>query len=546
MKSHRDHSFEFSKVAAPSTKKNLLDDLASLENVTITLSEGLKDIQMTKQDIEDQGSSVINCIHNSFNDLQEILEVCRQQLLQEVSDKVREKIEKLSTQEKNLSLAMVEVQSIVESTERFLDCCSDNEVMNMHVEIKKNIKHSIAEHRQSKMITIPSEEADVGVEVASPASLHKLCQTETRITRLSLDLTQYTVTGERLETAELHQTVDLTLNTRLSNSKKTSPGVVNVAGELKSLCDGSVVQCDVHQLGAGKYHIWYTPTVRGHHQLTVSVNEEQVTDNPFPVSVSISPTLLGKPVKIVTTLPAPTSVTVNSEGDLLVCLYNSSLIKYDREGKKHNIVKFPGAYAIAADNEDNIYCVNHESNKILCSDKNGGNIQMHEIQQVKGPGYYGVAIVGDEVIVTEVHNVSTIMIYDKQFKYVRRIQHAGDHVCYKLSFNTRDNNLYVTATDNLIYVFSIDGNLLRSFGCDSNGVKRPNYAFGVCTSGEYVYVSNLNDHNVSVFTTSGDHVTSFSQQGNGEGEFTKPSSLTVDLKFFLIVADSDNQRVQYF
>ena len=31
VKIHRDHSFEFSKVAAPSTKKNLLEDLASLK-----------------------------------------------------------------------------------------------------------------------------------------------------------------------------------------------------------------------------------------------------------------------------------------------------------------------------------------------------------------------------------------------------------------------------------------------------------------------------------------------------------------------------------
>ena len=546
VKSHRDHSFEFSKVATPSTKKNLLDDLASLKDVTVSLSEGLKDIQITKQEIEGQGLSLISSINNSFNELQEILEKRKQQLLQEATGKVSEKIEKLSIQEKSLSLAMAEVQSIVESTERFLDCCSDNEVMNMHAEIKENIKHSIAEHGQSRTTTIPSEEADVGVEVASPASLHKLCQTETRITRLPLDLAQCTVTGERLETAELHQTVNLTLTTRLSNGKKTSPGVVNVAGKLKSLCDGSVVQCSVHQLGAGKYHIWYTPTVRGHHQLTVSVNEEQVADSPFPVSVSISPTLLGKPVKIVTALPAPTSVTVNSEGDLLVCLYNSSLIKYDKEGKKHNIVNFPGAYAIATDNEDNIYCVSHESNKILRCDKNGGNIQVHEVQQVKGPGYYGVAAVGNEVMVTEVNNACTVMIYDRQFNYVRRIQQAGSNRCCKISVNTHDNNLYVTAMDNQIHVFSIDGNFLRSFGCDSNGVKRLNFVYGIFTSDEYAYVSNSNGHNVSVFTTSGDYVTSFGQRGNKKGEFTKPMSLTVDFNNFLIVADTDNQRVQYF
>ena len=551
VKIHKDHSFEFSKIAAPSTKKNLLEDLASLKDATATLSEGLKDIQTAKQEIEDHCSTVVNIINNSFAELQQILEERKQQLLQEATCKVSKKVEKLSVQEKSLSLAKVEVQSIVESTERFLDHCSDNEVMNMRAEIKKNIKHSIAEHGQSKTPTIPSEEADVGVEVASPASLHKLCQTETRITRLPLDLAQCTVTGERLETAELHQTVDLTLTTRFSNGKKTSPGVVNVAGELKSLCDGSAVQCVVHQLGTGKYRIQYTPTVRGRHQLTVSVNGQQVADSPFPVSVSISPTLLGQPVKIVTGLQSPTSVTVNSEGELLVCLYSSRLVKLDKKGKMDTFLKFsnrsfPGAYAIAADNEDNIYCVSGDSNKILCCDKKGGNIQVHEVQHVKGPGHRGVAVVGDEVMVTERGNASTIMIYDKQFKYVRRIQQAGDRIYARLSVNTRDSNLYVAASDNLIHVFSKDGNLLRSFGCDIDGVKRLNNPTDICTSGEYVYVSNYNGHNVSVFTTSGDYVTSLGQQGNKEGEFTKPVSLTVDLNNFLIVAEWSSSRAQYF
>ena len=226
VKSHRDHSFEFSKVAAPSTKKNLLDDLTSLKYITVSLSESLKDIQTTKQEIEDQGSSVIDSIKNSFNELKQILKIYKQQLLQEATSKHREKIEKLRVQEKNLSLANAEAQSIVESTERFLDRCSDNEVMNMHAEIKENIKHSIAEHGQSKTTTIPSEEADVGVEVVSPAYLHKLCQTETRITRLLLDLAQCTVTGKRLETAELHQTIDLTPTTKL-RGQDTSPTVAN-------------------------------------------------------------------------------------------------------------------------------------------------------------------------------------------------------------------------------------------------------------------------------------------------------------------------------
>ena len=63
----------------------------------------------------------------------------------------------------------------------------------------------------------------------------------------------------------------------------------------------SVVKCTVDQSGPGEYNIKYTPTVRGRHKLTVLVDGQQVEDSSFSVSVSISPTQLGKPLEVWTT-----------------------------------------------------------------------------------------------------------------------------------------------------------------------------------------------------------------------------------------------------
>ena len=76
-------------VAAPSVKKKLLEDLA----------------QIAKQEIENQGSAVANIINKAFAELQQILEKRKQQLLQEATGKVSDKVEKLGVQEKHLSLA---------------------------------------------------------------------------------------------------------------------------------------------------------------------------------------------------------------------------------------------------------------------------------------------------------------------------------------------------------------------------------------------------------------------------------------------------------
>ena len=69
--------------------------------------------------------------------------------------------------------------------------------------------------------------------------------------------------------------------------------------QLKSLVDGSITNCKVTRSQANEYRIQYTPTVRGRHELTVSVNEQEVAGSPFSVHVSIHPTQLGKPVRVI-------------------------------------------------------------------------------------------------------------------------------------------------------------------------------------------------------------------------------------------------------
>ena len=81
---------------------------------------------------------------------------------------------------------------------------------------------------------------------------------------------------------------------------------------LRSLYNNVITECKVGQTGAGQYSIQCTPTVRGRHELTVSMDEQQVAGSPFPVFVSIPPTQLGKPVKVWTNLTGPTGITVNS------------------------------------------------------------------------------------------------------------------------------------------------------------------------------------------------------------------------------------------
>ena len=536
---HRDHKFEFSKVAAPNTKKKLLEELDPLREVSASLSRAVEEVQTTKQEVEAQGRAVTSTIQTSFDELHKILEKRRQEILQEAEGIVREKVNKLVMQEKNLSLAHTEVQSTVDYTERFVSHCSDNEVMSMHGDIRSQMKREIEEHGRADRIIEPVEEADMGVEVRCAEALQRLCQAQAKITQLLVENIIELATENRVNALS-----EAILTTRGSKRK------VDVKAQVKSLHNGNIIKCTVDETSPSYYSIRYTPTVRGRHELTVSVNGKQVASSPFPVFVSIPPTQLGMPVKIFGDVKTPLGVAINSLGELMVTNY-TDITKIDMKGNKKVLVKhsenrLKTPRRIATDGEDNIYCVDEWSAKILKCDMDGGNVQVHEVKQVKGQGHWGVTVVGDEVMVCERNNKGTIMVYNRELQYMRRIEH-GDMGEFKEISADCHGNLYVIDISNLcIHVVKDEGVLLRSFGCDSKNVKIFRAPIGVCASDRHVFVCDVKYDTscVFVFTVAGDYVTLFGQYGSKEGEFMTPYCVCLDKDGFIFVAG--NNRVQCF
>ena len=83
-------------------------------------------------------------------------------------------------------------------------------------------------------------------------------------------------------------------------------------------------------------------------------------------------------------------------------------------------------------------------------------------------------------------------------------------------------------------------------GRDENGVNKLSGPWGVCVAGQYVYVGDWRNHNVSVFTTEEVYVTSFGREGSSEGDLKGPRGLCVDEDVLVCVSDSDNHRIQVF
>ena len=195
----------------------------------------------------------------------------------------------------------------------------------------------------------------------------------------------------------------------------------------------------------------------------------------------------------------------------------------------HTEHQFQSLQGVAVDGEENIYFTDGGTNQIFKSNKNCSKVQEYKVQQVEGPGHRDVAVVGDEVMVTERGNGGRIMVYDRKLKYVRQIIGAGKSSFYFLSSDSH-RNVYVSNLGNSsVQVYSNDGEFLRSFGCDEKGVERLKRPYDVCVAGQYMYVADDGVHKIVVFTTEGDYVTSF-----GSGRY---SDVCVDQDGFVYASD---------
>ena len=549
VKDHRDHNFEFCAVAAPETKEELAKMLECLKELSESLSLAMEVVKTTKQEVETQGSSVERTIQTSFEELFEMMKKHKQDMLEGARKLIQEKMNKLSVQEKNLSLASSKVISVVDYAERFVSHSSDNEVMSMHIDIKRQI-NEIEEHGKADRSMEPVEEADMGVEVRCAEALQQLFQTQAKMTRIVLDPAQCTVRGEGVKTAVVYQTSEVTLTIILSNNK-ISRCRAKVLGQLKSLYDESVIKCNVNQSGPGEYCIQYTPTVRGRHELTVLVDGKQVAGSLFPVLVSIPPAQLGKPVKVLDNLAKISMAAFNSIGKVIMFNHDHNFLAFydgNKIFKSLNRDHLPPSSVpagLATDDEDYVYCTTFDESNILKFNKEGCIVK-----KVQVDAYLRLAVVGDEVMVCDSCTGGTIVVYDRELNYLRRITVENAGVFRDISADSY-SNIFVTDRDKqCIRAFSQHGDLLQSFNFDRNGINVLTRPLGICVSGQFVYVCNNgldnDNHNVSVFTTEGEYVTTFGHKGTGEGEFNTPIGVCVDTHGFIYVCDRCNNRIQVF
>ena len=540
IKDHLGHKYEFMTVAVPKTKEELTQQLDPLMKSQESRIHAIKEIQTTIAEVENQGGSVANTIKISCKELHTIIDDHQESLLTEAATRVQQKVKRLSGQEKSLSTAYAVVQGVIEYTKQCLEHSADDEVMHMRFEMQSRIDREIQEQQKEGGNLVPVEEADMGVEVSCAEDLKQLCLTKAKLNLKVL----YTITGERAQSAEMNKTSEFRV---VTNGKL--PVVLEC--HLKSLASTSITKCTVDHIEDREYRIQYTPTVRGRHEVIVTVNGQEVAGSPFPVFVSIHPTQLGKPVQVITGVERPWHLALNPAGNIIV-RDSQTITMLDKTGKKlmKSEYDFHFPLGVAVDSTDGCVYVTDNPPNISKIIKLSPDLKLKQVLESNSKfNYRGASVVGDEVMVCCLE--TSVMVYTKELEYLRKIgSHDDGPGQYNRIFglcSDEHSNVYVCDFNKFrVQVLSNGGEFLYSLDGDRDGVKKLINPHDVCVSGQYVYVTNHSGHSVSVFTTDGDYVTTFGQHGSCHGDLNYPCGVCIDKDGFMYVCDYTNNRLQIF
>ena len=142
---HLGHKYQSVRKAAPEVKKKLSQHLQPLREIKDGLLCAVKEVCTTKSELEAEGHAVVRRVETLCDELCQIIQHRKKQLVQEVESKITQKSGSLTGQEKQLSTSCAGADSVIEFTQHCMEHSNDDEIMCMYTELQSRIDRVIEE-----------------------------------------------------------------------------------------------------------------------------------------------------------------------------------------------------------------------------------------------------------------------------------------------------------------------------------------------------------------------------------------------------------------
>ena len=564
VKKHKVHQYDLIDDTFEKHKAEIITSLGPVENQLGIANKALEQIEQRSGDVNEKRVATKTEIRKIIQQLHEMLEASKADLMGKVDEYADQKIKNLAAQKDEVETVQTQLASCLSFVRESLRTGSQGEVMKMKKTVMKQIKEMTNNFKPDMLP--PCESANVRF-IASPELL-KACQQFGRVFLQQISPEKCYATGKGLEVAELDKraTAHAILHVVDQKGKACSTPVETLTCELVSESTGKKIDCSVKKTEAsGQYEISYQATSQGRYQLHIKVEGEHIKGSPFTVTVKLPVQKLGTPITIISGLKNPWGVAVNKKGEILVAERDGHCISiFSPQGEK---LRSFGSYGSGPGQFNNPHGITlNDDGRILVADSENHRIQKFtsDNKHIKSIGSRGsnplqfnlpisvsISPISKKIAISDCskHRVQ-ILNPDLTFHSSIGSLGSGNGQFNGPNCTAFDSagNIYVTdAWNNRIQVFNPEGQFLRKFGKRGIGDGELNFPTGISIDNDdTVYVAEGHNHRVSIFTREGEFLTSFGSRGGGPGQFNGPYRITVYKNGIIYVADSDNNRIQIF
>ena len=507
---HHSHEYDEINVAFERYREEILTSLKPMEKHLSSVHLSLDKLDECCSEICEQRAGIEASIHRSIDQIQEALNVRRTELVARLHRITQGKLESLAVQREQIETTQAQLCSCLDIAKESLTAASQSQVLKMSSMLVKQVKDLTSSFQPDSLK--PSTEADVSFVTLSDAA--KVCQSYGVVSAPGLaDSSRCFIMNPNIEedtmVGKSYSATMQALNFRGEPCKEV---VESLECELVSEVTGTRVRGSTQRIGQSCYEVSYQPTIKGQHQLYVTIEGHDIIGSPFKIAAKSLDHNLGNPFLTLDDVVRPWGVAVTLTGEIVVTEYDGHCVSiftpsgkkrrwFGKEGSGQGQLKHP--CGVAMDSKGNIF---------VCGSHN------HRVQKFTPDGQ--------------------LLAYTK----TKLSFPLG------LAFNFTNNKLYVAGgNSHTVLIFSSDLQLSQTFGREGDGKGEFRSPWDVaCDDAGRVYVADSCNHRIQVFTAKGKYLRVFWRCGSKERELCRPVGIAVSSVSGMVYVSETLNRICVF
>lgn len=559
---HKKHFFLYAKDAYTKHRTVLEQHIDQARAETFRISKQLEHEDSILKDLKAEKDDVTKKIKNQTAMMMEAIRNQEEQLLKDLDKMFFQKEEIVSRSKERCQNRLELINRTCRFTETAINDANELQVLVFTKYARKRLE----EVCRPEVLTTDTEDANLKyfVSKGSPDQAKVLLG---HLVDTAADPHHCVANGDGLTRAVVGQEACFIVTAKDKNNVPLTTGGDDVHVRVSSTQEDFILACVIDQSN-GKYVVTYTPRLSGMVTISVRIYDQPIKDSVFKVDAICQRdyTTITKPFLTINgpghyldkdaSFKLPCGVAVDEKGRIFIADCHNHCIKIiSREGK---FLKSFGSYGSKNGQLNNPTDVAISREKIYVCDKDNSRVQCFTLDGVflnkfcfgccklKRPWGLCIDIKGNIIVADTKNNRIQVFSDDGSFVTSFGVEGSRDGEFLQPYFAAvhENGNIYITDNGNhRVQVFDDSYSFLFKFGSEDDALALKNPTGVTTDHQDHVIVADQCNSRLQVFTKDGCRKAVISAPLNSPQCQSYPKGLAVTQDGYIVVADSDNDRV---